>query len=853
MVLAIIIQYFFLVIFKKNRILSRFFLLNNKKVELMKISYKWLRRYIDTELSIDELSKILTDIGLEVEGVERIETIKGGLEGVVIGEVLTCGAHPDSDHLNITTVNYGEGAVQIVCGAPNVAAGQKVVVATVGAVLYPKAEEEGIKIKKGKIRGVESLGMICAEDEIGVGRSHEGIMILSDDAVVGTPAKKYFGVEEDYMLEIGLTPNRIDAASHYGVARDLAAYLTYMKIPHRLSLPSVDGFTVSNDSRHIPIEVLNSESCPHYMGITVSGVTIAPSPQWLQDSLRAIGINPHNNVVDITNYILHEIGQPLHAFDVDKIKGGKVVVRNCVEGTKFKTLDEVERTLSGEDLMICSAVEPMCLAGVFGGMESGISSTTTSIFIESAYFNPVSIRKSAKRHGLNTDASFRYERGTDPNILPYALKRAATLMCELAGGEVTSHIVDVKSCEVEDFKVELSIDNCNKLIGKEIGLDNIKSILTGLAIKIVAERGDILSLLVPPYRVDVQREVDVIEDILRIYGYNNIEIPQSVHSTLSYAKNPDPDRVRNVVSNFLSALGCNEIMSNSLTKASYYEQCESYPVDKCVRIVNPLSADLNVMRQTLFFNAMEAIELNTNRKNGDLQMYEFGNCYFYNSEANREKNALYSYREESHCAITVTGRDGAASWNRQATQSSFYTLKSMAEKVLKRFGLDLNDAVYSACESDIYSEGVNIKIRGKQLLTIGVVSKKFRKMFDIKAEIYFLDMNFEVFLDIIKSNSLTVNELSKFPEVRRDLALLVDKNVTFTELRSVALKVEKKMLKNVTLFDIYEGDKVPEGKKSLALNFVLEDTTKTLTDSVIDKCMSALIYQFEKLGATIRK
>lgn len=819
----------------------------------MKISYKWLRRYIDTELSIDELSKILTDIGLEVEGVECIETIKGGLEGVVIGEVLTCGAHPDSDHLNITTVNYGEGAVQIVCGAPNVAAGQKVVVATVGAVLYPNAAEEGIKIKKGKIRGVESLGMICAEDEIGVGQSHDGIMVLDGDAVVGTPAKNYFGVEEDYMLEIGLTPNRVDAASHYGVARDLAAYLTYMKIPHRLSLPSVDNFTITNDSKHISVEVLNKEACPHYMGITVSGVTIAPSPQWLQDLLRAIGINPHNNVVDITNFILQELGQPLHAFDVDKIKGGKVVVRNVAEGTKFKTLDEVERTLSSEDLMICSAVEPMCLAGVFGGMDSGISDTTTSVFLESAYFNPVSIRKSAKRHGLNTDASFRYERGTDPNILPYALRRAAMLMCELAGGVVTSEIVDVKGCEVEDFKVELSVDKCNRLIGKEIGLDKIKSILTGLDIEIVAENGDMLSLTVPPYRVDVQRDVDVIEDVLRIYGYNNIEIPQSVHSTLSYAKNPDPDRVRNVISNFLSALGCNEIMSNSLTKASYYEQCECHPVEECVRIVNPLSADLNVMRQTLFFNAMEAIELNTNRKNSDLQMYEFGNCYFYNRDANREKNPLYAYREEAHCAITVTGRDGVASWNRQATQSSFYTLKCLAEKLLKRFGLELNDAIYTTCEADIFSECVAVKLRGKQLLHMGVVSKKYRKMFDVKAEVYFLDMNFDTFLDIIKNNSLTVNELSKFPEVRRDLALLVDKNVTFGELRSVALKVEKKLLKNVTLFDVYEGDKLPEGKKSLALNFVLEDTTKTLTDSVIDKCMNALIYQFEKLGATIRK
>lgn len=819
----------------------------------MKISYKWLRRYIDTELSIDDMSKILTDIGLEVEAVERIETIKGGLEGVVIGEVLTCVPHPDSDHLNITTVNFGEGSVQIVCGASNVAAGQKVVVATVGATLYPTGAEEGIKIKKGKIRGCESLGMICAEDELGIGTSHDGIMVLDAAAVVGTPAKKQFGVEEDYMLEIGLTPNRVDAASHYGVARDLAAYLNYMKIPHRLSLPSVEAFKVTNDSRHIGVTVENKEACPHYMGITVSGLKIAPSPEWLQASLRAVGIHPRNNVVDITNYILHEIGQPLHAFDADTIKGNHVVVKNVPEGTKFKTLDEVERTLSAADLMICSTEEPMCLAGVFGGVNSGISDTTTSVFLESAYFNPVSIRKSAKRHGLSTDASFRYERGTDPNILHYALKRAATLMCELAGGYVSSEIIDVRNSEVEDFKVEFSIERCNRLIGKEIGAEKIKAILEGLDIKITAECGDQLTLAVAPYRVDVQREVDVIEEILRIYGYNNIEMPEGVHSNLAYAKRPDPDKIRNIASNFLSALGFNEIMSNSLTKSSYYEQSDSYPIEKCVKIMNPLSTDLNVMRQTLFFNAMEAVELNINHKNSDLMMYEFGNCYFFNSEANREKNPLYAYREETHCAMVVTGRDGVASWNRQATQSSFFTLKSMAEKMLKRFGLDLNDAIYTTSDDEIYSEGVNIKIRGKQLLSMGVVSKKQKKAFDIKAEVYFLEMNFDTLLEMIKNNSMTYTELSKYPEVKRDLALLVDKNVTFSDLRSVALKVDKKLIKNVTLFDIYEGDKLPEGKKSLALNFVLEDTTKTLTDTVIDKCINSLIYQFEKLGATIRK
>lgn len=820
----------------------------------MIISYKWLKRYIDTDLSIDEISVALTNIGLEVEGIERVDTIKGGLEGVVIGEVLTCAPHPDSDHLNITTVNLGAESVQIVCGASNVAADQKVVVATVGSTLYPSPDADGFKIKKSKIRGVESFGMICAEDEIGLGSSHEGIMVLPAEAVAGTPAKQFFGIEEDYILEIGLTPNRIDAASHYGVARDLAAYLKYVGEEYTLSLPSVESFKITDNSRYIPVEVVNKEAAPHYMGVTVSGITIAPSPEWMQASLRAIGIAPKNNIVDITNYILHEIGQPLHAFDADKIEGGKVVVRNFEEGTKFVTLDEVERTLSSEDLMICSTEKPMCIAGVFGGLGSGISDETVNVFIESAYFNPVSIRKSAKRHGLNTDASFRYERGTDPNILPYALKRAATLMCELGGGYVSSEIVDVESAKVEDFKVEFSIDRCQKLIGKDIDPIVIKTILEGLSIKIEKEEGDILSLSVPPYRVDVQRECDVVEDILRVYGYNNVEVPAAVRSTVTFANNPDPDKVRNTISDFLSSIGCNEIMSNSLTKGAYYEDLSTYPIQNSVKIVNPLSLDLNVMRQTLFFNAMEAVQLNNNRKNGDLKLYEFGNCYYYKENApSREKNVLFSYREEAHMSLLVTGKDGAASWNRVATQSSFYTLKMLVEKMLKRFGMNLNDAIFTTSDSEIYSEGVAVKLRGKELLTMGVVSKKFRKMFDVKAEVYYMEMNYDIFLDMIKNNSLTVSELSKFPEVRRDLALLVDKNITFSTLRTLALKTDKKLIKNVTLFDVYQGDKIPEGKKSLALNFVLEDTTKTLTDNIIDKCMGSLIFQFEKLGASIRK
>ncbi len=819
----------------------------------MKISYKWLKRYISSELSVEEISRVLTDIGLEVESLERVDSIKGGLEGIIIGEVTSCVAHPDSDHLHITTVNYGQGDVQIVCGAPNVAAGQKVVVATVGATLYPNPNEDGFKIKKSKIRGAESLGMICAEDEIGVGSSHDGIMVLDSSAVVGTPAKQFFGLEEDYIFEIGLTPNRIDAASHYGVARDLAAYLHYKNDNYSLTLPSVDTFKVDDNSLVIDVEIDNSVDCPHYTGITVSGVKVAPSPEWLQTSLRAIGLMPRNNVVDISNYILHELGQPLHFFDADKIEGSKVVIRNFEQGYKFKTLDEVERSLSNEDLMIASATTPMCIAGVFGGMDSGISDSTTNVFIESAYFNPVSVRKSAKRHGLNTDASFRFERGTDPNILIYALKRAATMLVEIAGGKITSEIIDREHSKVDNFKFPFSIKRCDMLIGKSIGQEAILRILKGLEIEVESCEGDTLHLSVPPYRVDVQREEDVIEDILRIYGYNNIEIPAEVRSTVTYAMNPDPDKVRNIISDLLSANGCNEIMSNSLTKSAYYESANCYPADRCVKIVNPLSGDLNVMRQTLFFNAMEALMLNINHKNSDLKLYEFGNCYFYNSEAKKEGQSLSPYREEARLAIIVSGKEGAISWNKTSTQSSFFTLKALIEKVLKRFGIDISDAIYSGTTNDIFSEGVELRVRGKELLAMGVVSKRYRKMFDIKPEAYFLELNYDTLLAMMKNSSLSVKDISKYPEVRRDLALLVDKDITFAQLRTLALKCEKKLLKSVTLFDIYEGDKIPDGKRSLAINFVLEDDSKTLTDSVIDKVMNSLIFQYEKLGAEVRK
>lgn len=819
----------------------------------MTISYNWLKNYINCDMSAEEISKVLTDIGLEVEGLEKIESIKGGLEGVKIGEVLTCEKHPDADKLSITTVDYGDGPVQIVCGAPNVRAGLKVVVATNGAVLYPSNDAEGFKIKKSKIRGVESNGMLCAEDEIGLGGSHAGIMELGVDAKVGMDAKEYFGISDDYVLEIGLTPNRIDAASHIGVARDVVAYLNSQGVNTSINLPSVEAFTKDIDGRSILVEVENRDAAPRYMGVTVSNLKIAPSPEWLQNYLRAIGINPKNNVVDITNFVLHETGHPIHAFDADKIVGDKVVVKNCAEGTIFKTLDDVERKLSADDLMICNESNPMCIAGVFGGVESGVTDSTKSVFIESAYFNPVSVRKTAKRHALSTDASFRYERGCDPQMTPYALKRAALLMKELAGGVISSDVTDILSCELKPYEVELSISKVNSLIGKEIGEDKIKLILKGLEINVVKEENGVLSLEVPMYRVDVRRDVDVIEDILRIYGYNNIEIPQIVHSTLSYAPKPDVEKIVERISETLSSGGFTEIMSNSLTKASYYENSESFPLSKCVKIVNPLSNDLNVMRQTLLFNAMEALQLNTNRRNGSVKMYEIGNCYFYN-ENRKEEGGLAPYRETHTMSMLVSGFSVNGSWNEKQKMSDFYTLKRAIDNLLRRFGVNPAESRMATIENEIYREGVEVTLKGQKLFNMGVVSKSVRTMFDIKNEVYFLELNLDTFVSVVKHYSLTVKELSRFPEVKRDLALLVNKSVTFTQLRDIAVKTEKKLLKNVTLFDVYEGDKLPDGKKSYALGFTLEDTTQTMNDVMIDKCMNNFISQFEKqLKAEIRK
>ena len=821
----------------------------------MNISFNWLKRYLKTDISAERMSEILTELGLEVEEFEKIETIKGGLKGVVVGEVLTCEDHPDSDHLHITTVDVGaEVPLQIVCGAANCRKGLKVMCATVGSVLYPIDSDEEFKIKRSKIRGVESLGMLCAEDELGIGRNHEGIMELPAEAVVGTPAKEYLHIADDYLIGIGLTPNRVDAASHIGVARDLAAYLKSRGEQVEYTLPSVEGFKVDDTSRTIEVEVVNSEAAPRYAGITVSDCKIAPSPEWMQNELRAAGINPKNNLVDITNYVLFELGQPLHAFDADKIEGGKVVVRSAVEGEKFVTLDGVERTLTSNDLMICSAERPMCIAGVYGGQDSGISDQTVNVFIESAYFHPVWVRKTAKRFGLNTDASFRFERGIDPNIQVYALKRAAMLMQELAGGRITSEIIDINPTPAQHFEFDFSLERARKLIGKDIAEETFMTILEALDVEVRGREGEVLKVAVPPYRVDVQREADLIEDVLRVYGYNNIEISDHVNSTLSYAPKPDKARLQNVASDFLTSNGYTEIMSNSLTKASYYEGSKTYPAERCVKILNPLSQDLNVMRQTLMFNALEAVELNVNRRNGNLRMYEVGNCYAFNAEKAEDENVLAKYEESYRIGITVTGLATQLSWNSKAEGSSFFTLRAIVERLLKRFGIDIYTLQSESIDDDLYADAIVFKQGPKEVLRMGVVSPIVRKKFDIKQEVYFAEVDFDQLIKMTKKSKVQFKELSKFPEVKRDLALLVNKSVTFSQLRSIAFATEKKLLKSVSLFDVYEGDKLPEGKKSYALSFILEDKNQTLTDKQIERTMANIQAQMEqKAGAEVRK
>lgn len=820
----------------------------------MNISYNWLKEYVNFDLTPDEVAAALTSIGLETGDVEEVQSIKGGLEGLVIGEVLTCEPHPNSDHMHITTVNLGQGdPVQIVCGAANVAAGQKVVVATLGTKLYDG--DECFTIKKSKLRGVESNGMICAEDEIGIGTSHEGIIVLPEDVVPGTLAKDYYNIKSDYVLEVDITPNRSDACSHYGVARDLYAWLIQNGRQATLKRPSVDAFKVDNHDMNIDIVVENTEACPRYAGVAIKNVTVKESPEWLQNKLRLIGVRPINNIVDITNYILHAYGQPMHCFDADKIKGGKIVVKTCPEGTKFVTLDEVERKLSDRDLMICNAEEPMCIAGVFGGLDSGTTETTKDVFLESAYFHPTWVRKTARRHGLSTDSSFRFERGIDPNGTIYALKEAALLVKELAGGEIASEIKDNYSAPIADFPVELSYEYTNALIGKVIPAETIKSIVTSLEMKITGETPEGLSLLVPAYRVDVQRPCDVVEDILRIYGYNNVEIPTSVKSSLSVKGDVDKSvKLQNLVSEQLVGCGFNEIMNNSLTAATYYEGLETYKPENLVQLMNPLSNDLNVMRATLLFGGLESIQHNANRKNADLKFFEFGNCYHFNAEKKNPEKVLAAYSEELHLGLWITGKRVSNSWAHPDENTSVYELKAYVLNIFRRLGVNFGGLVFGNLTDDIYSVAISVHTRGGKLLaTFGVLHKKIQKAFDIDNEVYYADLNWKELMKAIKNNTVAYKEISKFPAVKRDLALLIDKKVQFAEIEKIAYETDKKLLKSVELFDVYEGKNLEAGKKSYAVSFMLQDENATLNDKQIDKVMQKLIANLQnKLDAKLR-
>ena len=825
----------------------------------MNISYKWLKRYIDLHDDAETVAKILTSIGLEVGTVEEVETIKGGLKGLVVGEVLTCEAHPNSDHLHITKVNVGdEEPLPIVCGAPNVAAGQKVIVAMVGTVLYDG--DQSFTIKKGKLRGEDSWGMICAEDEIGVGTDHAGIIVLPQDTPVGMPAAEYYHIENDTIIEVDITPNRSDAASHYGVARDLYAYYrshqNNLNNPINLKKPSVEDFKIDNNALPIQVNVEAPEACPRYSGVSIQGVEVKESPEWLKNSLLAIGLRPINNIVDVTNFVLHECGQALHAFDADKIKGHEIHVRYAKPGEKFVTLDGVEREMNERDLMIANKDEAMCIAGVFGGLESGVTENTKNVFLESAYFDPVTIRKTSRRHQLQTDASFRYERGCDPNNTIYVLKRAALLLQEVAGGQVAMNVTDTVNGDFKPWPVTIDIQRVNSLIGKAIGEDNIETILKALEIEIKSKNGSIWELEVPRYRVDVQRECDVVEDILRIYGYDNVEFPEKLNTSLAYGVKPDPEKLRRRIAEQLTAQGFNEILNNSLTKVSYYENLEQLPLANCVKIMNPLSQDLGVMRQTLLFGGLESIARNANRKNSDLKFYEFGNCYHFNAAVREGNDAdpLRAYSEEPHLGLWLTGNKAAQSWVRKEEKTSFYQLHAYVNNILVRLGVDIAKVTVERLEHELFSDGLVMKaVNGKALGFIGIVNRKQLKAFDIDQEVFYADLDWNALIKQNKQYKAVINDLPKYPEVKRDFALLVDKTVEFADLARAAFATEKKLLKNVYLFDVYEGKNLEEGKKSYALSFILQDAENTLKDTQIENIMNRLKATFEnQFHATLR-
>ncbi|WP_395075900.1 phenylalanine--tRNA ligase subunit beta [Flavobacterium sp.] len=806
----------------------------------MKISYNWLKQFIKTDWDSEKTASMLTDLGLEVEGVDKYQSVKGGLEGIVVGHVLSCIQHPNADKLKITTVNIGnQTTLQIVCGAGNVAEGQKVPVATIGTILYDK-EGKPFEIKKGKIRGEESHGMICAEDELGLGNSHDGIMILDSKLEPGTPASTVFNIENDEVFEIGLTPNRADAMSHWGTARDLRAGMLQNGTNIELITPSVSKFKIEKRTLKIDVNVEDQKLVPRYCGVTISDIKIAPSPPWLQNRLKAIGISPKNNVVDVTNYVLHELGQPLHAFDASKIHG-KIIVKNATEGTKFITLDDVERTMSSEDIMISDENGPLCIAGVMGGKNSGVSEKTSAIFLESAYFNAISVRKTAKRHAINSDASFRFERGIDVNITEYALKRAAILICEVSGGKITSDLVDIYPKKVEDFQVFLNLQNVTKLIGQEISADVIKNILVSLDIKVNSISKVGLGLIIPSYRVDVTREIDVIEEILRIYGYNNIEFTQKLNASISNSSRTEDYKIQNIIANLLTANGFNEMMANSLTTPNYVALSENLNETNNVSILNPLSNDLSVMRQSLLFSGLEAVSFNINRKNNDLRLFEFGKTYH---------KLLSGNQENSHLTLFMTGNKTAETWTTNQKPSDFFLFKGYVLGILNKIGLE--KIIATPLKTDVFAEGMVYEMGNSTLVEFGTVKKTILKHFDIKQEVFYADFNWNAILKQI-SNNIKYTEIPKFPEVRRDLALLIDNSVEFSQLFEIAKKTEKSLLKKVDLFDVYDGKNIPIGKKSYALSFILQDNSKTLTDSQIEKVMSKLANNFQnELGATLR-
>ncbi|WP_339894166.1 phenylalanine--tRNA ligase subunit beta [uncultured Algibacter sp.] len=808
----------------------------------MQISYNWLKQFLKTDWTPEQTSELLTDLGLEVEGIKTYQSVKGGLEGVVVGEVLTCIKHPNADKLKITTVNVGgEAPLQIVCGAPNVAAGQKVPVATIGTTLYTE-DGESWTIKKGKIRGEESHGMICAEDELGLGKSHDGILVLDDKIKVGTLAADIFDIENDHVFEIGLTPNRADAMSHLGTARDLKAGLVQKDVNLELITPSVSAFNVENRTLKIDVDVINKDLAPRYCGVTISGLKVAESPAWLQHRLKAIGLSPINNIVDTTNYVLHDLGQPLHAFDAVKISGNKIEVKTLKAGTKFITLDGIQRELHEDDLMICDNDKPMCIAGVFGGINSGVTESTTSIFLESAYFNPVSIRKSAKRHGLNTDASFRFERGIDPTICEYALKRAALLIQEIAGGEITSDIIDVYPNKIKDFEVRLSFENAEKLIGEEIPKETIKVILTSLDIKVnnVTETG--LGLTVPAYRNDVQRESDVIEEILRVYGYNNIKTSEKLNASISSSTRFEDYKIQNIVGNQLASQGFFEILSNSLTTPNYVALSEQLKEEHNITMLNPLSYDLSVLRQSLLFSGLEAVSFNINRKRSDLKLFEFGKTY-HGYDDKRE--------EFKHLSVFITGNQTSENWHGDNKKTDFFIMKGIIVSILERLGISRFNE--SPIKNDLFAEGISFGLGKNKLVDFGLVKKPILKHFDILQDVIYADFNWDSILDVIKHNKIKFKVIPKYPEVRRDFALLLDDNVTFESIYKIAKQSEKQLLRNVNLFDVYQGKNLPKGKKSYAVSFTLQDENKTLTDKQIEKIMGKLQSNFEKqLGAELR-